>query len=90
MAGKLSDKMITTDLLTSQKFIMSSYNTTISECQSDDLRRTLLNMYNEEQNAQKKVFDAMNNRGWYQPQTADMTAISQTRSRFQGQQQARV
>lgn len=88
MTGKLNDKMILSDMLTSQKFIMSSYNTAIAECQSESLRRMLLDMYNDEQSAQKRVFDAMSNRGLYKPQIADMTAISETKSRFQGEERS--
>lgn len=82
MAGRLNDKFISTDMLTSQKYLMSVYNSGISECQSDNLRNMLLDMYREEQSAQKKVFDAMHSKGWYQPQAADMNAISQAHSRF--------
>ncbi|MGB9662474.1 MAG: spore coat protein [Moorellaceae bacterium] len=71
------DKAMASDCLVGQKFLASSYNLAITECANDSLRRDFFNVYQEEQNFLKMVFDSMQGHGWYNLQMADMQDINQ-------------
>jgi len=85
--GQYSDKTIASDCLSSQKYLTSSYNAAITESASEKLRRDFLNIYQEEQNNLKQIFDVMHSRGWYQLNTASTQDISQIKQQFQNNPQ---
>ncbi|SMB99047.1 Coat F domain-containing protein [Thermanaeromonas toyohensis ToBE] len=73
----MDDKLMASDCLASQKFLASCYNMAITECANQDLRRDFFNIYQDEQNCLKMVFDSLNARGWYNLQMANMQDINQ-------------
>lgn len=76
----LSDKEMLQDLLTSEKQVISSYSTGITESSCQNLRSTLINNFNNVQGIQYKVFDAMKQKGWYQTKDADTTEVQQLKN----------
>ncbi len=60
-----TDRDILTDILTCAKTISSGYHTAVLESANDRVRSTLIQINNEELNAQKQIFDLMHSRGWY-------------------------
>ncbi|WP_258359654.1 spore coat protein [Moorella sulfitireducens (nom. illeg.)] len=80
------DKTICSDCLASEKLLTSSYNMAITECANDQLRRDFINVYQDEQNCLKAVWDVMHARGWYQLNMAGQQEIVQLQQRMQQEQ----
>ncbi|HHV79838.1 MAG TPA: spore coat protein [Firmicutes bacterium] len=68
--GKLSDKDILQDLLATHKFMSDGYHHAVLESANEEIRKTLTDMHDEAIRSAKDVFDAMNQRGWYQVKPA--------------------
>lgn len=63
--GSFNEKELMQDLLTSEKQVISSYSTGITESSCPNLRSTLSNNLRSAQDIQYRVFDSMRQRGWY-------------------------
>lgn len=61
----MKEKDLMQDLLTSEKQVVSSYSTGITETSCQNLRNTLVDNFKNVQDIQYKVFDAMKQKGWY-------------------------
>ncbi len=83
MAERLSDQVCAEDALSSQKFLMGNYNTAIYEAANPNLRADFLEIHRQEQEAAQKVFNFLNQRGWYRPSPADPKMISEARAKLQ-------
>jgi spore coat protein F len=83
---KLTDQDIAQCLLKDQKFACTMINSSILEAQNENLRRDWNTCLQNSYRVQKQVFDAMSQKGWYQPAKADMQQISQAQSTFSSQQ----
>ncbi len=83
---KMTDQDIAQCLLKDQKFTCTMINSSILEAQSDNLRRDWNTCLQNSHRVQKQVFDAMAQKGWYQPAKADMQQISQAQTQFSSQQ----
>lgn len=81
------DKTIISDCLASEKLLTGCYNTAITECANDQLRRDFMAVYQDEQNCLKAVWDVMHARGWYQLDMANQQEISQLSQRMQQEHQ---
>jgi spore coat protein CotF len=75
----LSERSVVHDCLASQKMINATYNSFIEESATADLRRDLQVIQKQEQDSLYRVFQAMNQRGWYKTQPADQQQVSQAR-----------
>lgn len=82
---RLSDQICAEDLLSSQKFLMGNYNTAIHESANSDLRKDFMEIHRQEQDGAQKIFNFMNQKGWYKPAAADPKMISEARSKAQQQ-----
>ena len=60
-----SDKEVLEDALTAQKHITGMFNTSSNECVHPELRKTMLDILNDEHSIQFDVFDDMHQRGMY-------------------------
>lgn len=76
----LSEKELMQDLLTSEKQVIGSYSTGIIESSCPNLRNVLVNNFTKEQNIQYKVFDAMNQKGWYPTKDAPTQDVEQVKN----------
>ena len=83
---KLTDQEIAQSLLKEEKLICGMINTAILEAKSDNRRRDWQSCLQSSYQLQKKVFDAMNQRGWYSPAKADMQQLTQAQNQFQSNQ----
>ncbi|MTK11739.1 MAG: spore coat protein [Clostridiaceae bacterium] len=61
----MNEKELMTDLLASEKQVISAYSTGITETSCENLRNVLVNNFKGVQDIQFKVFDAMKQKGWY-------------------------
>lgn len=78
----LSEREMMEDGLCSQKQASTAYNAGAGECANEQLRSAFINILSDEQELGAKIFDAMRERGWYQPQEADDSQISSVRQKF--------
>jgi len=77
------DKEMFTDILSSQKFSASGYNTFAGECSNPAVKTDFINILVEEHQIQGEVFNEMNKRGWYPVEAADKNKITQTKQKYQ-------
>lgn len=73
----LDEKDRLTDSLITEKYIAGGYNHAALEASNSQLLDTFAGILREEQQIQHEIFIEMNNRGWYQPKTANMNDLSQ-------------
>lgn len=76
----MNDKELTHDLLSSEKQVVSSYSTGITESSCVNLRNTLVTNFKSAQDLQYKVFDSMKTKGWYPTKDAPSTEVNQLKA----------
>lgn len=59
------DSDLCQDALSTEKYVSSTYNTTIFECKDTNLRQTLNHIQKEEQEHGEQLFNYMNQKGYY-------------------------
>jgi spore coat protein F len=72
----MNEKELMTDLLASEKQVISAYSTGITETSCQNLRNVLVNNFNGVQDIQFKVFDAMKQKGWYTTKDAQDNEVT--------------
>ncbi|MBQ4517405.1 MAG: spore coat protein [Clostridia bacterium] len=78
----LSEREMMEDGLNSQKQATAAYNTGAGECANAQLRSTFISILADEHELGAKIFDAMSQRGWYQPQEAEDSQIVSVKQKF--------
>jgi hypothetical protein len=88
-AGRLSDKQIAEDILSSQKYLSNYfYAPAILESSNNSVRSAFRELHNQKQDEAKQLFDFMNSRGWYNVKPADTQAINDLRNTAQQSMQS--
>lgn len=64
----LTDKDILSDMLMTEKYVSDSYESSVMESANSQLRQKLQHIQQEEQKHAEQLFNAMQQRGWYNPQ----------------------
>ena len=82
----LTDKDRMEDLLTQEKFLISSYGTFIPGAACPNLRNVLNDNFNECVQNQFTVFDKMSQLGWYPTKNAPTPEIEAAKQKFQQMQ----
>jgi spore coat protein F len=77
----LSEKDLLNDLLNEQKQLMNSYTTFISEASCPNLRNVLSCQFNEVSGDQYKIFNAMNQKGYYPTKDAPTNEVQQAKQK---------
>ena len=62
-----NDKFLCSDLLSTEKYISNTYDTTIFECKDTSVRDALNHIQKEEQQHGEQIFDYMQSHGMYTP-----------------------
>lgn len=88
MPHTLTDKDILSSALLSVKSMTHAYNEAASQTDDPQLVRELCEMISEEHNARMAIFEAMRQRGWYNPQLIDQQQLRQAQQRFGQMSQA--
>ncbi len=70
------------DSLNTQKTIAQQYNHYAGECSTKARRNKLMDILNEEHEMQFEIFNAMQKRGWYNPQQAETKKQQQACKQF--------
>ena len=79
---KFDDRAQLTDLLNSQKFITGQYNANLNEASTPAVRSTLASILSEEQTIQNRIFNEMNQRGFYPVCQAEEQKINKTKDQY--------
>ncbi len=73
----LDDKDRLTDVLITEKYIAGGYNHASLESANSQLLDAFTGILRDVHQIQHEIFLEMNNRGWYQPKTANMNELNQ-------------
>ena len=73
---------IINDLLTTEKHTTAAYNTFVTETDCPNLRQTLMSIQQDEQRIHEDLFNAMSQRGWYNPPRAQSQQVQDAKTRF--------
>lgn len=82
----MSEQDLMNDLLNQEKQLMSSYSTYISEASCENLRKVLINQFNQTSQDQYQVFDQMRQKGYYQGKDAQPQEVQQAKDKFRNMQ----
>jgi len=77
-----NDQEMMDDVLSSQKFITTAYNSNAIEASGPAVKSAMMKLLDEEQTLQHDIFVEMQSRGWYQTEAAPQNKIDQTKSKF--------
>lgn len=77
-----SDRNMMNDMLSTQKFITSGYNTNANEASNPKVKHTLMSILDEEHTMQHDVFAEMQNRGWYQTEAAPQDKVEKAKQNY--------
>jgi len=79
----MQEKDMVNDYLTSLKSSMATYAQAISETSNQQLRQTLIQMRNQDENRQYTVYQMAVQKGYYQPASqANQNEVQQVRSQL--------
>lgn len=81
---QMNDRDFVNDLLTTEKYITTSYTMVLHEASHQGLYNDLLNIFTETQTCQRTLYDLMFSKGWYAFEAADQQKLQQTYQQFQG------
>ena len=82
----MTDQERLADLLSSEKKLASNYDSFASECVNVTLRDQFIKLFAQGHNAQTQLFQTAHERGWYQPEQAPESKISQAYQKYTNQQ----
>ena len=82
MPGIYTEKEIYGDALSAQKTATSEANMAANECKHENVRKTIMNILNQEHEIQKSVFDDMQAAGYYPTPAADDKKVQDVKQKF--------
>ena len=80
--SNLSEKEIINDALSSEKQLLHVYSTYLAEASCPNLRNELTRVFNETQQMQFELYKAMEQKGWYTTQNAELQQVQQAVDKF--------
>jgi spore coat protein CotF len=82
--SQMNDRDFLNDVLTTEKYMTSSYSTFLHEASHQQLYQDMLNIFTETQNCQRELYNLMFKKGWYKIEAADRQKLQQSYQQFQG------
>ncbi len=82
MPGIYTEKEIYGDALAAQKSATSQFNTAANECMHEDVRKTMMNILNQEHEIQNDVFNGMHAAGYYPTPAAEEKKVQETKQKY--------
>lgn len=76
-----SEQELMNDILTTEKQVISSYSTGITESSCSNLRNTLISNFRNAQDVQFRVFSAMEQKGWYKTEDAPSNKVQEAKQK---------
>lgn len=77
-----TDKEILGDGLSTQKCTTDKFNMAANECAHPQLRRTMMQILEQEHNIQFDVFNIMHQKGFYQTPPAEDKKVQEAKQKF--------
>lgn len=74
---KLGDREMLMDMLHTEKYLATLYNTAEAECSNQELRTELHTLHSSHEAQHSELFKELHKRGWYQSPKADPAMIRQ-------------
>jgi spore coat protein CotF len=81
---QMNDRDFLNDMLTTEKYMTSSYSVFLHEASHQQLYQDMMNIFTETQNCQRELFNLMFKKGWYKLEAADPQKLQQAYQQFQG------
>lgn len=81
---EMNERDFLNDMLTTEKYLTSSYTVAIHEASHQSLYDELLSIYNETENAQRDLYYLMFKKGWYHVDAENPQNLQQSYQQFQG------
>lgn len=81
--ANLSEKELLNDALATEKQLLHVYSTYIAESTCPNLRNELNRIISETQQTQFELYQAMEKKGWYPTQKAQLQEVQQALQKFQ-------
>lgn len=82
----MMDQERMTDFLASEKKLASNYDSFASECVNIPLRDQFVKLLTQGHNTQTELFQTAQAKGWYQPEQAPDSKVSQAYQKYSNQQ----
>jgi spore coat protein F len=79
----LSERELLNDILATEKQLLHAYSTYIAEATCPNLRQELNRIISDTQQIQFDVYNAMQQKGWYNVKNAQLQDVQQTVQTFQ-------
>lgn len=79
---ELNEKETLTDLLSSQKFMTSVYNSDLLESATPEVKRLFFGILEDEHRIQQEIFTEMSSRGYYQVEAAEEQKLQKTKQQY--------
>ncbi len=81
----MTDQELFADLLLSEKKLGTNYDLFASECVNTQLRDAFVSLLTQGHKTQSELFQASQQRGWYQVEQAQAQKVDQARQKFTNQ-----
>lgn len=81
---EMNDRDFINDLLTTEKYMTTSYSMAMHEASHKGLYEDILTIFNETEKCQRDLYDLMFRNGWYAVEAADGQKLQQKYQQFQG------
>ncbi|ANB59308.1 spore coat protein [Anoxybacteroides amylolyticum] len=81
---QMNERDFLNDMLTTEKYMTSSYSTFLHEASHQQLYQDALQIFTETQNCQRELYNLMFRKGWYKLEPANEQQLQQTYEQFQG------
>lgn len=78
----LDEKETLSDLLSSQKFMTSVYNSDLLESATPEVKRLFFGILEDEHRIQQEIFAEMSSRGYYQVEAAETEKLQKTKQQY--------
>lgn len=82
--SEMNDRDFMNEILTTEKYMTSSYCTALHEFSHDALYQDILGIFTETQNTQRELYNMMFKKGWYSIEAADQQKLQQSYQQFSG------
>ncbi|MGE6630012.1 spore coat protein [Bacillus sp. NPDC077027] len=79
----MNDRDMITDLLSTEKYMTSGYNTALNEFSHESLYQDIQHIALETHKTQRHLYDVMFQYGWYSVEAADQQKLTQAHQKFQ-------
>ncbi|MCP3740550.1 spore coat protein [Rossellomorea sp. BNER] len=80
---QMNERDFVNDVLSMEKYMTDAYCTALNEASHQALYQDLLTIFNETQNAQREMYNAMFRKGWYKLEAVDQQKMQQSYQQHQ-------